>query len=53
MVTDTALDRLNARLRGTLPASRVVGSPDRAAKGLDDDLADHPLADDATTGDRA
>jgi trk system potassium uptake protein len=53
MVTDTALERLNARLRGTAPVSGPARSPNSPPTALDGDLAGGPLADDATTGGRA
>ncbi len=53
MVTDAALERLNARLRGTAPASGLARPQNSPPTALDGDLAGGPLADDATSGGRA
>ena len=44
MVTDTALERLNARLSGRTDVPRVFGPPEEAPIGLDQEVADADAA---------
>jgi hypothetical protein len=44
MVTDTALERLNARLSGRTDVPRVFGPPEDAPIGLDQEVADADAA---------
>jgi trk system potassium uptake protein len=50
MVTDTALDRLNARLRGRAPLPEPAGPPQSAPAGLDADLVNENFAGDRAKG---